>query len=53
MSDEKPYFNKSQKLSSQQLFFEVSFFRFNFVSPIQYLHCYYNEYPVKQTASFT
>ena len=44
----KTYCNESQKLSSQQVFF----FRFNFVSPLQFLHCYYNEYPVKQTATF-
>ena len=44
--------NESQKLSSQQLVFEDSFFKFNFVSPLQYLHCYYNEYPEKQKASF-
>ena len=48
----KKHCNESQKLSSQRLFFEVSFLRFNFVSPLQYWHCYYNEYTIKQTASF-
>ena len=28
---------------------EVSLFRFHFISLLQHLDCYYNEYPVKQT----
>ena len=40
-----------RKSSTQQLFFEFSLFRFCFVSPLLYLDRYYNEYPVKQTAS--
>ena len=51
MSIEKTYCNRPQKSSSQQIFFKIYFFRFYFVSPIQYLDCYDNEYPVKQTAS--
>ena len=42
MSIEEMYCNKSQKLLSQQLSFEVSLFRFQFVSAVQYLDCYYN-----------
>ena len=40
-----------KKSLSQQPLFEVSLFRFNFVSALYYLDCYYNEYPVKQTTS--
>ena len=35
----------------QQHSFEVSLFRFHFVSALHYLDCYYNKHPVKQTAS--
>ena len=49
MSIEKMYCNESQKSLSQQLLFEVSVFRFHFVSALQYLGCYDNEYPVTQT----
>ena len=45
------YCYKSAKLLSQQPLFEVSLFRFHFVSAFQYLECYYNEYPVKHKAS--
>ena len=45
------YSNESHKSLSQQLLFEVSLFRFHFVSALQYLECCYNEYPVKQAAS--
>ena len=51
MSIEKIHSNESPKSMSQQLLFEVSLFRFYFVSELQYLDCYYNEYQVKQTAS--
>ena len=50
MSIEKIYSEGSQKWLSQQLLFEVSLFWFHFVSALQYLDCYYNEYPVKHTA---
>ena len=40
--------NKSRKSLSQELSFEVSLFRFDFVSALQYCHC---EYPGKQTFS--
>ena len=49
MSIEKMYYNESRKSLSQQLLFEVSVFRFHFVSALQYLDCYDNEYPVTQT----
>ena len=52
MSTEKISFNKSRKLLSQRLLFKFSLFRFHFVPAFQYLDCYCNEYPVKQTASF-
>ena len=51
MPIEKMYSNESRKSWSQQHLFEVSLFQFYFVSEVQYLDCYYNEYPVKQTAS--
>ena len=35
----------------QQILFKVSLFRFHFVFPLQYLDCYYDKNPVKQTAS--
>ena len=41
---------ESQKSLTSQLLFQVSLFRFHFVSECQYLDCFYNEYPVKQTA---
>ena len=44
--------NKSGKSVSQNLLFEFFVFRFHFVSALQYLHCYDNEYLVKQTALF-
>ena len=50
ISVEKTYCNESQKSVSQQLLFDVSLFKFHFVSAFQYLDCYYNEYLVKQTA---
>ena len=43
--------NESRKSLSPQLLFEVSVFTFHLVSALQYLYCYCNEYPVKQTAS--
>ena len=46
---EKIYCNEFQKSSSQQHLFDVSLFNFHFVSALQYLDCYYNEYLVKQT----
>ena len=48
---EKIYCNESQKQLSQQLLFEASLFSFRFISALQYLGCYYNEYAVMQTAS--
>ena len=51
MSNEKMYSNKYQKSLSQQLLFEVPLFRFQFVSALYYLDCYYNAYLMKQTAS--
>ena len=45
------YCNESRKSPSQQILFEVSLFRFHFVSALQYLDCYYNEYTVNQTVS--
>ena len=41
---------QSQNLLNEQLLLEVSLFGFNFLSELQYLGCYYNEYPVTQTA---
>ena len=51
MSVEKIFFDESQKLLSHQLLLKISCFRFHFVSALQYLDCYYIEYPVssKQT----
>ena len=46
------YFNESRKSLSRQILFKVSLLWFHFVSTLQYLDCCYNEYPVKQTASF-
>ena len=40
---------QSQNLLNEQLLLEVSLFRFNFLSELQY-RGYYNEYPVTQTA---
>ena len=51
MSIEKMYCNESRKSLSQQLLLEVSIFRFHFISALQYLYCYNNEYLMKQTAS--
>ena len=48
---EKIYCNESQKQLSQQLLFEASLFSFRFISVLQYLDGYYNEYAVMQTAS--
>ena len=48
---EKIYCNESQKQLSQQLLFEASLLSFRFISALQYLDCYYNEYAVMQTAS--
>ena len=42
--------NESSKLLSQQRLLEISLLCFHFVSTLQYLDCYYNEYPLKQTA---
>ena len=49
----KMYCNELLRSKSQQLLFKVSLFRFHFVSTIQYLNCYYNGYPMKQTASLS
>ena len=43
------YCNEPQKPLSQKLLFQVPLFRF-FVSALQHLDCYYNEYPMNQTA---
>ena len=53
-SIEKMYCYESWKSLSPQLLFEVSLFRFHFVSALQYLDCYLDcsEYPVKQTLFF-
>ena len=53
MSIEKMYYSESRKSLYQQILFEVSLGRFHFVSALQYLGSYCNEYPVKQTASYT
>ena len=45
------YYNEYRKSLNQQLLCKVSLFWFQFVSALQYLNCYYNEYSVKQTAS--
>ena len=45
--------NESGKSLSQQLLFEVSLFRFHFVSALQCLDYCYKEYQVKQTASLS
>ena len=42
--------NESSKLLRQQRLFEISLLCFHFFSTLQYLDCYYNEYPLKQTA---
>ena len=47
---EQIYCNESLKSLSQQLLFEFSVLRIHFASAPQYSDCYYNEYPVKQTA---
>ena len=49
MSKEEMYCNESWKSLGPQLLFEVSLFRFHFVSILQYLDRYYNEYPLNQT----
>ena len=46
------YCNESLKSLTQQLLFEVSLFKFHFVSALQYLYCYYNEYTVKPLVCF-
>ena len=51
LSIEKLYNNKSKKSLSQELLLEVSLFWFHFVSALQYLDRYYDEYTMKQTAS--
>ena len=43
------YSNESKNILIQQFLFEVSLLWFNFVSALQYLDYYYNEYPVNQT----
>ena len=50
ISIEKAYCNESQKSVRQQLLFDVSLFKFHFVSAFQYLDCYYNECLAKQAA---
>ena len=45
------YCNVFRKVLSQQLLLEISLLRFHSVSALQFLDCYYNEYPVTQTAS--
>ena len=49
MSIEKMYCNESKKSLSQQLLFQVSLFKSDFVSTLPYLDCHYYEYPVNQT----
>ena len=51
MSIGKLYNNKSKKSLSQELLLEVCLFWFHFVSALQYLDRYYDEYTMKQTAS--
>ena len=50
-SIKKMYCNKYRKSSSQQLSFDFSLFTFYFLSALQYIDCYYNKYPMKQTTS--
>ena len=51
VSIDKMHCNEFQKSLSQQLFFEFYFFMFYFFPALQCLDRYYNENPVKQTAS--
>ena len=50
MPIEKMYCSESRKSLGPQLLFEISLFKCHFISAIQYLYCYCDEYPLKQTA---
>ena len=52
MSIEKIHVSESRKPLSRRLLFNFSLFRLHFVSALHNLDCCYNEYPVKQTASY-